>query len=392
MPLPRGFWVIWSTVALDLVGFGIVVPILGRYAERFGAGGVAVGLLFASFSLAQFVCAPLLGRLSDRIGRKPVLLLSLFGTAAASFLTGAADVLWLLFLARVLDGASGASVAVAQGAVTDMVEPEERPRALGLIGAAFGIGFIVGPALGGLASLGGAHVPFYVAGGLALLNALVAIRRVPETRPRSVRAERPPRDAKANRLWGIALATFVAVCAFAGFEATFALLTKQRFGLEEGGVATVFIGIGLLLTVVQGVMVRPITRALGSTRTLQAGLLLNGLGLLVLAAAESWAVLVPALALLTVGQGLVTPSLSLVVTGRVPDHQRGEALGFQQGISAVARVIGPVMAGVLFERVAIPSPYLVGAGLCTVALVVMLGQPGGGRKRTLGAADVPVTN
>ena len=139
-------------------------------------------------------------------------------------------------------------------------------------------------------------------------------------------------------------------------------------------------------------MVRPVTRALGSTRTLQAGLLLNGLGLLVLAVAESWAVLVPALALLTVGQGLVTPSLSLVVTGRVPDHQRGEALGFQQGISAVARVIGPVMAGVLFEHVAIPAPYLVGAGLCTVALVVMLGQPGGSRKRTLGAADVPVTN
>ena len=373
-PFPKGYWTIWFTVALDLIGFGIVVPILGRYAERFGAGGVAVGLLFASFSLAQFVCAPLLGRLSDRIGRKPVLLLSLFGTAAASFLTGAASVLWLLFLARVLDGASGASVAVAQGAVTDMVEPDERPRALGLIGAAFGVGFVVGPALGGLASLGGAHVPFYVAGGLALLNALIAIRRVPETRPRVHGAPHPPRDARANRLWGIALATFVAVCAFAGFEATFALLTKDRFDLKEGGVATVFIGIGLLLTVVQGGMVRPITKAVGAIRVLEIGLLLNAAGLLVLAFAKSWGVLIPALILLTVGQGLVSPSLSLVVTGRVPDHQRGEALGFQQGVSAVARVIGPAVAGVLFEHVAIPAPYLVGAGLCAFALVVVLGQ------------------
>ncbi len=388
VPLPRGFWVIWSTVALDLIGFGIVVPILGRYAERFGAGGVAVGLLFASFSLAQFVCAPLLGRLSDRIGRKPVLLLSLFGTAAASFLTGAANVLWLLFLARVLDGASGASVAVAQGAVTDMVDAEERPRALGLIGAAFGVGFIVGPALGGLASLGGSHVPFYVAGGLALLNALIAIRRVPETRPRVHGAPHPKRDARANRLWGIALATFVAVCAFAGFEATFALLTKDRFDLKEGGVATVFIGIGLLLTVVQGGMVRPVTKAIGAARALQVGLLLNAAGLLVLAFAESWGVLIPALILLTVGQGLVTPSLSLVVTGRVPDHQRGEALGFQQGVSAIARVIGPAVAGVLFQHVSIPSPYLVGAGLCGLALVVVLGQPSVKRPSTapLGAS------
>jgi len=373
--LPRGFWVIWSTVALDLVGFGIVVPILGRYAERFGAGGVAVGLLFASFSLAQFVCAPLLGRLSDRIGRKPVLLLSLFGTALASFLTGAANVLWLLFLARILDGASGASVAVAQGAVTDMVEPEERPRALGLIGAAFGIGFIVGPAIGGLASLGGAHVPFYLAGGLALLNALIAIVRVPETRPSPGEHGHPVRDAKANRLWGIALATFVAVCAFAGFEATFALLSEERFDLKEGGVAAIFVGIGLLLTIVQAAVIRPVTRRLGASRTLEIGLVLNAGGLILLAAAETWAVLVPSLALLTVGQGLVTPSLSLLVTSRVPDHQRGEALGFQQGVSALARVAGPAAAGALFEHLAIPSPYIVGAGLCALAFVVVLAQP-----------------
>lgn len=375
-PLPRGFWVIWSTVVLDLIGFGIVVPILGRYAERFGAGGVAVGLLFASFSLAQFVGAPLLGRLSDRIGRKPVLLVSLFGTAVASFLTGAADALWLLFLARILDGASGASVSVAQGAVTDMVEPDERPRALGLLGAAFGIGFVLGPVLGGLGSIVSVRLPFYIAGSLALINAIIAIRRVPETRERAVASEHPVRDGRAVRVWSIALATFVAVCAFSGFEATFALLSQRRFDLKEGGVAAVFIGIGLLLVVVQGVLVRPATRSFGASRTLVVGLALNGVGLAMLSLAEQWAVLIPALALLTLGQGLVAPSLTLLVTRRVPEHHRGEALGFQQGVSAMARVVGPAVAGVLFQHAAIGAPYVLGACLCGVALLVVVGSSG----------------
>ena len=181
-PLPAGFWALWSTVALDLIGFGIVVPILGQYAERFGASGFTVGVLFAAYSLAQLICAPLLGRLSDRIGRKPVIVIALIGTAAGSFLTGAATTLWLLFAGRVVDGASGGSLSVAQAAVTDMATPQERPRMLGLLGAAFGVGFVLGPAIGGLAALGGPHVPFYVAGTLAAINAVVATVRLPETR------------------------------------------------------------------------------------------------------------------------------------------------------------------------------------------------------------------
>ena len=156
--MPKGYWTIWTTVALDLIGFGIVVPILPRYAERFGASGLTVGFLFASFSLAQFVMAPVLGRLSDRIGRKPVIVISLLGTAVGSFVTGAAGALWVLFLGRVIDGGSGASLAVAQAAVADIAPPPDRPRLMGMLGAAFGIGFVVGPAFGGLAALGGSHV------------------------------------------------------------------------------------------------------------------------------------------------------------------------------------------------------------------------------------------
>jgi MFS family permease len=180
-PLPGGFGTIWSTVAVDLVGFGIILPVLPLYAERFGASPATVGALFASFSVAQLLLAPVWGAVSDRVGRKPVLLVSLAGTAAGSLLTGVAGSLPVLFFGRVLDGASGASVSVAQAAVADLSEPDQRARLFGLLGAAFGLGFVAGPALGALAALGGPRVPFLVAAGVAGANALVALRRLPET-------------------------------------------------------------------------------------------------------------------------------------------------------------------------------------------------------------------
>ncbi len=370
---PEGFWVIWTTVALDLVGFGIVVPILGRYAERFGASGVQVGLLVASFSAAQFVCSPLLGRLSDRIGRKPVLLLSLFGTAIGSFITGAAGALWVLFLGRIVDGASGASVSVAQGAVTDLAPPADRPRLLGLLSAAFGVGFVIGPAIGGLAALGGPHVPFIVAGTVALVNGLIAVRRLPETRRPGPAAERlgGPAVALATRIWVLAVAGFTAICAFSGFEATFSLFADRRFGLTEGPVALVFFGVGVLLVVVQTRLVEPVSRRLGTLGALQAGLVLNAAGLALLSVTWRWVVLVPALALLTTGQGLAIPNLTAAVADRAPSERRGEALGFQQRWQAMGRIVGPLVAGALFEHVGVPAPYVVGSALALVALGIL---------------------
>jgi MFS family permease len=263
-------------------------------------------------------------------------------------------------------------VAVAQGAVTDIAPPSERPRLLGLLGAAFGVGFVIGPAVGGLASLGGPHVPFYVAAVVALVNALVALKRLPETRPQARAEAAVKRRAAAARVWSLAIAGFVAIVAFSGFEATFSLFADRRFGLTEGGVAVVFVGIGIGLVVVQGGLVRPISARIGANNALRVGLGLNAAGLLALAPADTWMVLILALALLTTGQGLVTPNLAALVSTRVPDHQRGEALGFQQSATACGRVVGPVLAGLLFDRVSISAPYLVGAALCGVALVVAL--------------------
>jgi len=373
--MPEGFWTIWTTVALDLVGFGIVAPILGRYAERFDASGVEVGALFASFSLAQMVFSPVLGRLSDRIGRKPVIVVSLVGTCIGSLVTGAAGALWVLFLGRIIDGASGASVAVAQGAIADIAPPERRAQLLGMLGAAFGVGFVLGPALGGLAALGGPHVPFFVAAAVAGTNAVVAAVRLPETR-----GTRPPaRESDAAErhvlrtpaLTSMAAVSFVSVLAFAGFEATFALLGERRFDLTEGSAAVLFLFVGVLLTVVQGVVIGPLTERFGSLRLMGTGLVVVAAGMFAMSAATSWWLLIVALALLALGQGVNGPSNTTLVTQLAPPERRGEALGYVQSAGALARIAGPLLAGVLFDKVGIASPYVVGGVLTLLAAVLL---------------------
>lgn len=372
-PMPAGFWTIWTTVALDLVGFGIVVPILGRYAERFGANGFQVGLLFASFSLAQMVFAPVLGRVSDRVGRKPVIIFSLVGTAVGCFVTGAAGALWVLFLGRIIDGASGASVAVAQGAIADIAPPERRAQLLGMLGAAFGVGFVVGPALGGLAALGGPHVPFYVAGTIAAVNAVAAVIRLPETRPEA-REERPARGSRAALtpdLRRYAVVGLLSTLGFAGFEATFSLWGAETFSLTEGSTALVFLFVGALLVLVQGMLIGRLTASFGSRRLLRAGLAVVAAGMVTLASTSTWPVLFVALTFIAFGQGVAVPSGTALVTEAAPVERRGEALGYQQSVTALGRVAGPVVAGLLFDQVAVDAPFVVAGVLAGLALLAV---------------------
>lgn len=374
--MPQGFWPIWTTVALDLVGFGIVIPILGRYAERFGASGLEVGLMFATFSLAQMVFAPVLGRLSDRVGRKPVIVLSLVGTAIGSVVTGAAGALWMLFLGRAIDGASGASIAVAQGAIADIAPPEDRARLLGLLGAAFGVGFVVGPALGGLSALGGPHVPFYVAGALAGGNAIAAYIRLPETRPQkrdeSIEVSVPMMGVELSSvLRRLAIVLFLGTLSFAGFEATFSLFGARRFDLTEGSNAMVLLFVGVVMVAVQGALIGPLTKALGSRRLMRMGLVGVALGLIGLAFTTTWVALFTMLFFIAVGQGLFGPSSSALTAELAPPERRGEILGYQQSASALGRVLGPVLGGALFDARGVGAPYVVSAALMACALVVV---------------------
>ena len=372
--MPVGFWPIWTTVALDLVGFGIVVPILGRYAKDFGASGLEVGLMFASFSIAQMIFAPILGRISDRIGRKPVIIISLIGTAIGSFITGIGGAMWVLFVGRIIDGASGASVSVAQGAITDIAPPERRAQLLGMLGAAFGIGFVVGPALGGLAALGGTHVPFFLAGTIAAINAVAAFIRLPETKTTKAPAPKPEikrESARSPILMRYALASVLGTLGFSGFEATFSLFGGERFNLTVGSSAMVFLFVGVILTAVQGGLIGPLTKAFGSERLLTAGFATLIAGFIVLSIAEVWVLLFLALALLSLGQGLVTPSLTSVVADSVLPERRGEVLGVQQSAGALSRIIGPAIAGLLFDHAGVAWPYVVAAVLTGAALATV---------------------
>jgi len=369
--------VIWTTVALDLIGFGILFPVLARYARDAGASPATAGLLVASFSIAQLVCSPLTGRLSDRVGRKPVIIMSLVGTAVGSLLTGlAGSLLWLLFLGRIIDGASGASVSVAQAAVTDVAPPEERARLLGLLGAAFGAGFALGPAIGGIAALVNHRLPFFIAAAIAGVNALAAVKRLPETHPSHSRVpeSRNPSPSHSRMDGGslrrLLLVTFVSLVAFSGFEATFSLLAEARFNLSESSTYGLFFLVGVGLVIVQGGAIHTVVVRLGELKTVRLGLACNAIGLSLVAVDAGWAPLTLALSLLIVGQGLVAPTLSALVAARSASDRRGQTLGVQQAAGGLARSVGPALGGFLFGR-SVSSPYLVGAALVVIAIVLV---------------------
>jgi MFS transporter, DHA1 family, tetracycline resistance protein len=377
VPLPAGFGPIWSAVAVDLIGFGIVLPILPIYARRYHTTDFEATLLVAAFSAATFVASPIWGRLSDRVGRKPVLLVSLAGTAAGSLLTGLAGGLALLFVGRIIDGASGASISVAQAAAADLSRPSERSRLFGLLGAAFGLGFVAGPAIGALAALGGPRLPFFIAAGLAGANTVVAWRRLPETRPeaRLPGATRPGPIAAlmgARGTGALIAVAFSAMVAFSGFEATFSLFGQKRFGFGIASAAAVFAAVGALIVVVQGGLVHPLVTRLGEIRTLLLGLSANTAGLVLLALAHSWYLAAPALVALTTGQGLVQTTMATALVSRADPASRGQVLGAQQSASALARILGPALLGALLGTDASGAPYLVGAALtaCAAGLVV----------------------
>lgn len=364
----------WAAVAVDLIGFGIVLPILPIYARRYHVTAFQAAALVAAFSAASFVASPLWGRVSDRRGRRPVLLVSLAGTAVGSLVTGLAGGFGLLLAGRLIDGASGGSIAVAQAAAADLAPPGERTRLFGLIGAAFGVGFVAGPAIGALAALAGPRVPFFVAAGLAGVNTLVAWRRLPETHADHAGSARAgPIAALAGGRGAVALVgvAFCAMLAFSGFEATFALFGQHRLGFGIASAAAVFAGVGALIVLVQAGLVHPVVTRIGELPTLLVGLAANGLGLLLLGEARSWALAAPALVALTVGQGLVQTTMATALVSRTQRSQRGQVLGAQQSASSLARIAGPAAAGALLGAHASGAPYVAGALVTVVAAALL---------------------
>ena len=364
--------IVFTTVVIDLVGFGIVLPILPLWAETFGASPVQIGLITASYAVMQLLFAPVWGRLSDRYGRRPIILVSLAGTAVSALMIGLAGTLLVLFVARVLQGIAGASYAAAQAYVADVTTKEERARGMGMIGAAFGLGFILGPAFGAVFSAVDERLPFFVAAGLAALNWLIAYRRLPESLKPGSAAAPTPRLAALRRALGsrelapLVWLSFVATLAFVGMESTFALFGERRFDYDAVQMGLLFAYIGVLAAVGQGLLVGRLVGRWGESRVLIAGLVGTAIGLAVTALAHDLWVLLVGLLFLSVASGLVFATTTALISLAVDERDQGVILGLNASVGSAARIAGPVAATLLFQHAGVAVPLVVGAALFAV--------------------------
>jgi DHA1 family tetracycline resistance protein-like MFS transporter len=378
---------IFGTVFLDLIGFGIVIPVLPLYAERFAASPLVIGLLLASYSAMQCLFAPILGRLSDRVGRRPVLLVSVIGTAIGFLLMGLADSLWLLFAARMLDGITGGNISTAQAYIADVTTPEQRSRGMGLIGAAFGLGFIFGPAIGGLLSHISLAAPFIFAACLAAVNAVAIYAFLPESLPVERRNQphaRAPlsaliRQAKQRPLGMILAAYGLTVVSFSMLTATYALFTERRFGCTAAQNGFLFAGQGLLGAIIQGGLLGRLVNAFGDKRLVIVGTLTFALSLWLLPMSTTASFLLVATTGVAIGHSLVLAPLNGLASKSVSAASQGQVLGMMQSAASAARIVGPVLGGWLLNYDALHAadafgrmPYSVGAAVALLAFVLAL--------------------
>ncbi len=371
--------IIFFTVFIDLLGFGIIIPLLPFYAEHFGASAFAVGLLSTSFSAAQFLFAPLWGRLSDRIGRRPVILIGLLGSGFSYALFAVATSLPLLFVARTLAGIAGANIPTAQAFIADVTTPEKRARGMGLIGAAFGLGFIFGPAIGGFLSHWGYTAPAWFAAALSFANFAAALALLPESRPvheggseRLGRIEVFRRALVRPHLPQVLLVFFLVVTAFSSFESTFALYSERRFAFTPATIGYMFAWVGVVLATVQGGLVGRVVPKLGEHRIVPAALLVMAVALTLVPVSPSVPVLAAVCGLLALGMGFNSPSIMSSISQLADARDQGSTLGLSQSLGSLARIIGPMWGGFVFDTVGIRFPFFTAGGLMLVAWFISL--------------------
>jgi multidrug resistance protein len=356
--------VIFTTVFIDLIGFGIVIPVLPFYAEGtiFNATPRMVGLLFASYSIMQLIFSPVLGGLSDKHGRRPVLLLSIIGTGIGFLVLGFARTIFMLFVGRILDGITGGNISTAQAYIADITTTENRAKGMGLIGAAFGLGFIFGPALGGILSQWGIQVPFIFAAALCFVNAILLYFTLPET----VTADHPAKNRaggrslrhvlnsfKQPRLAFVLVIYFLFIVAFSIMTTSFSLYTMFRFGYDATHTGYLFAYVGLIAVIIQGGLIGRLVKRFGELPLVIFGALCFAVSLFAVPfvgpAAGGLAALLVGGGVFSMGNSLATPALTSLASKSVGPAEQGVVLGVTQSVASLARAVGPFLAAVLIN-------------------------------------------
>lgn len=366
---------IFFIVFLDLVAFGIVIPILPYYSKEYGASALELGFLMACYSGAQFLFAPFWGALSDRWGRRPVLLATVLGGAMAMAATALAGDLWLLFAARFVAGIFGANISTASAYIADVTKPEDRAKGMGIIGAGFGLGFIFGPAIGGILSVYGFHVPILAAAFMGFLNFLLALFVLEESNkgaggPSRKFSWRGLTAALSRRKTATPIVLFfVNTLAFTQLEVCFGLFVLQRFGYDARHAGWMLAGMGVVGAIIQGGLIGKLARRFGERRLLAAGFFLLAASLVGAAWAPFPAAFTAFLTVVAMGNALVNPSLSSLVSKGAPESSRGGVMGAYQSAGSLARVVGPPISGLLFDLAGPPSPILAASALMALAFM-----------------------
>ncbi|MBL6959186.1 MAG: MFS transporter [Rhodospirillales bacterium] len=380
--------ILFLIVFIDLVGFGVIIPLLPFYAEHYQASPEVVTMVMATYSLAQFIAAPFWGRVSDRLGRRPVLLVSLAGAIVSYIWLGLADSLWALFAARALGGFMAGNISAAFAYMADITTPANRAKGMGLIGAAFGLGFIAGPAIGGI--LAGAdpvnadfQTPAFAAAGLSAVALLMAFVLLKESLSQEIRdriAATPPKkrwaqfaDALRQPHVGLLiLLSFLATFVFAGMETTFAMWSKRTYGWGPLQNGYLFAGVGIISALIQGGLVGRLARRFGEPWLIVQGAAALAVGLVLIPFSQSLSMLVIAMIILAYGFSVTTPSLNSLISLQVGEEEQGGVLGVTRSASIMARVVGPLWAGMLFGMLGKDWPYFGGALIMLVVVFLSL--------------------
>jgi MFS transporter, DHA1 family, tetracycline resistance protein len=376
--------VLFATVFIDLLGFGIVIPFLPLYAERLHVNAFGVGLILSIYSLMQLLCAPLLGGLSDHYGRRPIIMLGLLGSSISYVIYGFAASFALLLISRAVHGACAGTVSAAQAYVADTTTESERAHGMGMIGAAFGLGFVLGPAIGGILGHSNLRLPVFFAALLTLANLIFAAVALPESHLPDHAANltwaaaaapllKLPHQLTRHRLSRLFVIAFLGTSAMAAFETTFALMVPGIYGYGLRGIGELLAFAGLLQAFTQGYLLRKIVARQGELRLVRIGMFAFAAGMAPMASMSSRGLLWTSLALLSIGYGLASPSIASLISRSTEHHLQGEVLGVNQSALSLARICGPLMAGFIYQTLAPAAVYASGAVTAIIALALTHG-------------------